>query len=148
VYIPNILLPVYVAYKMLLPVVFLALHNLQSEFKLCAVMSLPKNIRQEAKVFGDAIRSRYPGEIVMVRPDVKKLTLTASRKKHGEKGWTTCWEKYDIPRGIMLQGYRVIKEIVLPPKVRVHPQGAAGSQEAATGDGDKTLTDGEDEMES
>jgi len=119
--------------------------TLQSELKLRAVMSLPKNIRQESKVFGDAIRARYPSDIVIVRPDVRNLTLTALRKKHGEKGWITCKEKYEIPRGILLQGYRVVRNIVLPPLVSVSSQGAEGGLEAASGEGERTLT--EDDMD-
>jgi hypothetical protein len=121
--------------------------TIKSQCDLRSVMSLPKNIRTEAKMFGDAIRERYPGDIVIVKPDVKKLALIALRKQHGAPKWTTCWEKYDIPREIMLTGYRTPKGIVLPPLVRVSSPNAKCGEEAADGSGgDSTLTQEEDAM--
>jgi hypothetical protein len=108
----------------------------------------PAETRILSGIISTNIRERYPGDLVIVKPDVKKLTLIALRKKHGDPKWKTCWEKYDIPREIMLTGYRTPKGIVLPPLVRVSSPNAKGGQEAADGSGgDNTLTQEEDDMD-
>jgi hypothetical protein len=82
---------------------------------LRAAMSLPKPIREEQAVLGKALRDRYPGFIVTVRPDPETLHWTAFRKINGEGKWTQCPETVPIPNGILLPGYNIRKEIPLPP---------------------------------
>jgi hypothetical protein len=84
---------------------------------LRATMSLPKPIREEQAVFLRAIKERYPGRIVTARPDIATLRLVAFHKLHGEGKWQKCAESVSIPHGILLPGYNVRKEIVLPPIV-------------------------------
>jgi hypothetical protein len=84
---------------------------------LRAVMSLPKNIREEQALFAKALRDRYRDEIVTARPDIHSLHFIAFRKKAHEKKWTRCSEEMPIPHGILLSGYKVRTAITLPPEV-------------------------------
>jgi hypothetical protein len=86
---------------------------------LRAVMSLPKNIRDEQSLFAKALRDRYREEMVTVRPDVGSLHFIAFKKKATEKRWARCSESMPIPYGILLSGYKVRTTVTLPPLVDV-----------------------------
>jgi hypothetical protein len=86
---------------------------------LRAVMSLPKALREEQGLFSKALRDRYPGEMISVRPDVGTLHFVAFRKNSTEKRWTKCCETIPIPPGVALPNYKVRSAIVLPPVVTV-----------------------------
>jgi hypothetical protein len=86
---------------------------------LRAVMSLPRPLREEQALVSKALRDRYPGEMVSVRPDVGKLHFVAFRKNVAEKKWTRCSETVPIPPGVMLPNYRVGSSITLPPAVEI-----------------------------
>jgi hypothetical protein len=89
--------------------------TIKSVCGLRAAMSLPKPIREEQAVLARALRDRYPGFIVTIRPDPETLHWTAFRKVHGEGRWTKCPEIVPIPHGILLPGYNIRKDIPLPP---------------------------------
>jgi hypothetical protein len=91
--------------------------TIRSVCGLRATMSLPKPLREEQALFLRAVKERYPGRIVTVRPEVATLQLVAFHKLHGESKWQKCSETVPIPHGILLPGYNVRKEIVLPPIV-------------------------------
>jgi hypothetical protein len=93
--------------------------TIKSVCGLRAAMSLPKPIREEQAVLAKALRERYPGFIVTVRPDPETLHWTAFRKIHGDGKWTKCPEVIPIPNGILLPGYNIRKEIPLPPNTVV-----------------------------
>jgi hypothetical protein len=91
--------------------------SIKSTCGLRAVMSLPKNIREEQSLIAKALRDRYKDEMVTVRPDAGSLHFIAFRKKATEKRWTRCSETVPIPTGILLSDYKVRTTIVLPPLV-------------------------------
>ncbi len=93
--------------------------TVKSHCGLRAVMSLPKKVRTEQTAFGNALRERYPGMLVMVRVDTRKLLFKGYMKKDGENKWKECKEVYDIPKGILLQGYKAKEKMTLPPACRV-----------------------------
>lgn len=86
-----------------------------THFGLRAVMSLPQPIRAEQADFNKAIRERYPTKIVMIRLDVRNLSLNAFVKDDGNKSWTKCVEALALPPGILLPGYIAKSRIELPP---------------------------------
>jgi hypothetical protein len=96
---------------------------------LRAVMSLPKNIREEQSLFAKALRERYHDEMVTVRPDIGSLHFIAFRKKATEKRWTKCSESMAIPHGILLSGYKVRSSVTLPPTVDMADSEGAMSME-------------------
>jgi hypothetical protein len=81
---------------------------------LRAVQSLPKSVRDEMAVFRKAMETRYPGKIIMTRPNVRSLKFTAFMKEDGDKKWDECMETHDIPLGIMLPGFVKSERVVLP----------------------------------
>jgi hypothetical protein len=89
--------------------------TIKSVCGLRAAMSLPKPIREEQAVLAKALRDRYLGFIITVRPEPDTLHWAAFRKVHGEGKWTKCQEMVPIPNGILLPGYTIRKEIPLPP---------------------------------
>jgi hypothetical protein len=91
---------------------------------LRAVMSLPKPIREEQALVARALRDRYPGDMITVRPDIGSLHFVAFRKKATERRWSRCSESVPIPSGIMLPDYKVRKVIALPaavPELEISP---------------------------
>jgi hypothetical protein len=86
---------------------------------LKANISLPKPIRLEQAAFLRALRERYPGEIVAVRPDIGAMSLRAVRKVHGAESWTKCWEVLRLEPDTLLDGYVPREAIVLPPMVDI-----------------------------
>jgi hypothetical protein len=99
---------------------------------LRAVMSLPKPLREEQALVSRALRDRYPGEMVSVRPDGGKLHFVAFRKKETEKKWTKCSETVPIPPGVMLPNYKVRSAITLPPMVEISDPAPAQDQQMET----------------
>jgi hypothetical protein len=91
----------------------------RSHCGLRSQMSLPKPIRQEQAAFLRALKARYPGEIVSVRPDIGAMSLRAVRKFHGAEGWTRCWEVLELLPGTLLPSYAPRDVIVLPPPMVV-----------------------------
>jgi hypothetical protein len=94
--------------------------TLRKYCKLKASISLPIQIRKFQSLFLAAMRARYPGKVVMARPDTASLSLVAFMKEEGANAWTRCQEKVPIPRGIMLPG------AVLPNRVELPPVAAPG----------------------
>ena len=88
---------------------------IRSNCGLRATMSVPGPIRTEQTAFGKAVRARYPGEIVMVRPDISALELVAFHKRDGGERWLRCPDSLPIPHGILLPGYVPRSVVVLPP---------------------------------
>jgi len=99
---------------------------------LRAIQSLPKSIREEMGVFRKAMEERYPGMIIMTRPNARTLEFTASMKNDGEKKWSDCAETHPIPMGIMLHGFVKSGRVVLPPRLFVEDDGGG---EMELGDG-------------
>jgi hypothetical protein len=91
--------------------------TIRSHCGLKSQISLPKAVRQEQAAFLRALKARYPGEIVSVRPDINAATLRAVRKLHGAESWTRCWEVLKLEPGTLLPGYTPRDVIVLPPLV-------------------------------
>jgi hypothetical protein len=89
--------------------------TLRKYCKLKASISLPVQIRKFQSLFLTALRNRYPGKIVMARPDTASLSLVAFMKEEGASAWTRCQEKVPIPRGIMLPGATLPNRVELPP---------------------------------
>jgi hypothetical protein len=89
---------------------------------------LPTKIRQYQALYLNAVKVRYPGRAVMVRPDTASLSLVALVKEEGGAAWTRCPGGHPIPRGIMLPDFKLPNRIDLP----------------ATGDAE--LGDGDDAM--
>jgi hypothetical protein len=89
--------------------------SIKSTCGLRAVMSLPKNIRDEQSLFAKALRERYTDEMITVRPDIGSLHFIAFKKRATDKRWTRCSESLPIPHGIVLSGYKVRSSITLPP---------------------------------
>jgi hypothetical protein len=89
--------------------------TLRKYCKLKASISLPVQIRKFQSMFLTAMRSRYPGRVVMARPDTASLSLIAFMKEEGASAWTRCQEKVPIPRGIMLPGATLPNWVELPP---------------------------------
>jgi hypothetical protein len=80
---------------------------------LKASISLPAPIRKYQGLFLQAVRDKYRGKIVMVRPDAASLSLVAFMKEDGERTWTRCPDSHPIPRGIMLPDYTLPNRITL-----------------------------------
>jgi hypothetical protein len=78
---------------------------------LTAKISLPPTIRGEMKAFHKALRNRYQGRIITVRPDIRKQTFVALMKD--ESGWIKLNEVHKINPATMLPGY-VVRDVVLP----------------------------------
>ena len=91
--------------------------SIKANCGLRATMSVPAPIRTEQTAFGKAVRARYPGEIVMVRPDIAALEFVAFHKVDGGERWLRCPEALPIPHGILLPHYVPRSVIVLPPKL-------------------------------
>ena len=81
---------------------------------LRAIQSLPKPIRDEMAVFRVAMETRYPGKIIMARPNARTLEYIAFMKNDGDKQWTECRETHPIPVGIMLHGFVKSGSVDLP----------------------------------
>jgi hypothetical protein len=79
-----------------------------------ASMSLPFQIRKFQSLFLNAMRSRYTGMVVSVRPDTSNMSLVAFMKEEGGGGWSRCRESVPIPRGIMLPGFSFPNRVDLP----------------------------------
>jgi hypothetical protein len=80
-----------------------------------AVQSYPTPIRNEMTAFRNALLDRYPGWLIMTRPDRTTLELIAFRKKDGEPKWNRISEVHALPSKIMLPTYVAPNHIVLPP---------------------------------
>jgi hypothetical protein len=104
--------------------------TIKSVCGLRAVMSLPKNIREEQSLFAKALRDRYKDEMVTVRPDLATLHFIAFKKRHTDKRWERCSETMPIPHGIVLPNYKVRSSIELPPVVTItDPPGSQAAPE-------------------
>jgi hypothetical protein len=93
-----------------------------------ATISLPFQIRKYQSLFLNAMRSRYAGRIVSVRPDTANMSLVAFMKEEGDAGWSRCRESVPIPRGIMLPGFSFSNRVDLP-----------GAADPGIGDDDEAL---------
>ena len=81
---------------------------------LRVIQSLPQSIRDEMAVFRKALEERYPGHIIMTRPNTRTLEYIAFKKVDGEKKWNECTERHPIPMGIMLAGFVKSGSVDLP----------------------------------
>jgi hypothetical protein len=88
---------------------------------LRSVMSLPKQIRVEQAAFQKALKERYPGDFVMVRPDSRTLRLVSYRKVGGEGKWERGQEEIALNPGTMLPGYRARESFSLAPAISEPP---------------------------
>jgi hypothetical protein len=104
--------------------------TIRSQCGLKSQISLPKPIRLEQAAFLRALKARYPGEIVSVRPDIPSATLRAVRKLHGAESWTRCWEVLQLAPGTMLPGYVPRDVIVLPPLVSTEMEVVPGASQS------------------
>jgi hypothetical protein len=104
--------------------------TIRSQCGLKSQISLPKPIRHEQAAFLRALKARYPGEIVSVRPDIPSATLRAVRKLHGAESWTRCWEVLQLAPGTMLPGYVPRDVIVLPPLVSTEMEVVPGASQS------------------
>jgi hypothetical protein len=66
-------------------------------------------------LFRTAMLARYPGWLVMTRPDKVTLKLVVNKKMVGEAKWHKCQESHPLPLNIMLPTYSTPNHIVLPP---------------------------------
>jgi hypothetical protein len=73
---------------------------------LKASISLPKPIREEQSAFLKALRSKYAGQIVTVRPDTANMALQGFIKPEGQK-WERLPDRVALDYGILLPGYKV-----------------------------------------
>jgi hypothetical protein len=78
-------------------------------------ISLPKQVRQEQAAFLSAVRDRYPGDTVTVRPDIRARKLFALRKVGGEGPWERLPESLVLNPEIMLPGFVPRKTVQLTP---------------------------------
>jgi len=76
--------------------------------------SLPSSIRNQMAAFRRALETRYPGDFIMTRPNLRSLAFVASRKEGGEGKWIPMGEVFPIPLDIMVPGYKVRENVVLP----------------------------------
>ena len=81
---------------------------------LRAIQSLPQSIRDEMGVFRRAMEARYPGKIIMARPNARTLEYIAFMKEDGEKKWNECMETHPIPLGVMLPNFVKSERVALP----------------------------------
>lgn len=93
-----------------------------------ATISLPFQIRKYLSLFLTAMKSRYAGRVVSVRPDTLNMSLVAFMKNEGGAGWSRCRESVPIPRGIMLPGFSFPNRVDLP-----------GAADPGIGDDDEAL---------
>jgi hypothetical protein len=93
-----------------------------------ASMSLPFQIRKYQGLFLSAMKSRYVGRVVTVRPDTANMSLVAFMKEEDGGGWSRCRESVPIPRGIMLPGFSFPNRVDLP-----------GGDDQGMGDDDEAL---------
>jgi hypothetical protein len=103
---------------------------------LRAVMSLPRTLREEQALFSKAMRERYPGAIISVRPDMHSLHFVAFRKETTSNRWTKCNESVPIPQGVMLPHYKSRSSITLPPiitETAVQDDGAVAGAGSGSG---------------
>jgi len=103
---------------------------------LRVIQSLPQSIRDEMAVFRKALEERYPGHIIMTRPNARTLEYIAFMKVDGEKKWNECVERHPIPVGIMLAGFVKSDRVDLPEMV---PSGISGGGD----DGGGAMEEGE-----
>jgi len=68
---------------------------------LRATQSLPKNVRIAQKKYLDTVKSNYPGEIVMVRVDTRRLRFSVFHKEDGGPKWLPGTETMAIPYNIL-----------------------------------------------
>jgi hypothetical protein len=92
-----------------------------------ASMSLLVPIWDEMKAFKQALIDRYPGEVVNVRIDTVSAELYALRKVDKADSWTPCSERFRLPTGILLPGYKAGAGGRLPPLVSEPAPLEAGS---------------------
>jgi hypothetical protein len=95
---------------------------------LRVIQSLPRPVREEMAVFRKAMEERYPGKIIMTRPNLRTLEYIALMKDDGEKRWTDCLERHPIPLGVMLPNFVKSSGVVLPD-VGPYLQGGEGGEE-------------------
>jgi hypothetical protein len=100
-----------------------------------ASISLPKPVRIEQAAFLRAVRERYPGKIVTVRPDMHNLTLNVFCKEDKAKHWDECPEFLELCPGTMLPGYTPRELITLSPAAAGVPSVVTVLQEPMTEDG-------------
>jgi len=103
---------------------------------LRVIQSLPQSIRDEMAVFRRALEERYPGHIIMARPNTKTREYIAFMKVDGEKKWNECAERHPIPVGVMLAGFVKSDRVDLPEMV---PSGIVGGD----GGGGGAMEEGE-----
>ena len=96
---------------------------------LRAIQSLPKPVRDEMTLFRKAMECRYPGKIILARPNTRSLHFTALMKNDGDKKWEECQEAVPIPLGVLLPGFVATVRVDLPDV-------AAAAVVADAGDGD------------
>jgi hypothetical protein len=84
-----------------------------------ASMSLPFQIRRYQSLFLKAMKDRYAGRVVTVRPDTPTLSLVAFMKNEEGGGWSKCRESVLIPRGIMLPNFVIPNRVDLPADLTV-----------------------------
>jgi hypothetical protein len=85
--------------------------TIKTQCGLSSKISLPPLIRKEMKAFHAALKNRYQGKIITVRPDIRSQSFVALMKE--EHGWIKLDEVHKISPSIMLPGY-VVRDIVLP----------------------------------
>jgi hypothetical protein len=85
---------------------------------LKASISLPKPIREEQSAFLKALRCKYAGQIVTVRPDTANMALQGFIKPEGQK-WERLPDRVALDYGVLLPGYKVRTAFDLAPAVQV-----------------------------
>jgi hypothetical protein len=101
---------------------------------LRVIQSLPKPVRDEMTLFRKAMESRYPGKIILAKPNARNLIFTALMKNDGDKKWEECRETVPIPLGVMLPGFVYSTRVILPDVGDVGV-GDDGGGDMAVGDG-------------
>ena len=104
---------------------------------LRVIQSLPKPVREEMALFRKAMECRYPGKIILARPNVRSLEFTALMKNDGDKKWVECQETVPIPIGVMLGGFVATVRVVLPDVVGDAGGDDGGMDMAAGGGGEE-----------
>jgi len=103
---------------------------------LRVIQSLPKNVRDEMGLFRKAMECRYPGKIILAKPNPRTLEFTALYKNDGDKRWVECRETVPIPLDVMLPGFVNSTRVVLPDvEIAQAGEGVGGDAMDAVGGG-------------
>jgi len=71
---------------------------------LRASQSLPPFMQKERTAFDSALRQKYDGEMIMIRPDPERAVLTAFHKADKKDRWLQCADTWFVPPRAVFSG--------------------------------------------